>query len=1555
MPLDFNQYLPTPAPTPVAEADIDFKKYLPEKDSIELDRQSMTLGKQRALMLRDQYPHLYKDDPAAFADLYKNQVNAARSQVGLKPHEDQPIPKDDPEFLGGLSVGLAQGVTDVGGLAKSVIPFTSARSSWQQSRDLGEFVPPDAALTSKLGHVLGMVGPAFVPGLGGAKVAATGARLLGAGARATGAAALGGAAVAGGYQQAVPTYFESRDAGMGVGSSLANAAVSGVITGAVTGAFGLRGVLSVFNPKVITGVRAQIVEALKQSGVEAAEEGTDQLLQAAREKMTTNPNMTLGDALQEVGQAAFIGGVAGGAVHLGVHPEAPPRPEIPPQTGSVASGYNDQRLAELNKGVPPPAPTLPPPTIQSTPPAPTDSGLTVGKGVTEVPESVGPTQVPTVPPVTTDIRDSRIANVPTETAQSSPNGELSTPKVVNPPVNPTQPEVSHGEETVHPVQEKVENVGQEKAANVGETSGQNPKPEGELQDNIRDVEPDTVGVKNSFSAEQRQRLGMPDRETPETRAFEEMYDAGKKATEDDPDTVDRIVSDLRENPERILSDTEVGAMVKDAVDRENKMHDLLRERSDAQASGDKNAEKLANDQLIQQRELAQERVLLLERSGTASARALAARRMMSQLDYSLAKMSSVAESAVGSELTAEEHAAVEKHHLEIKSTNEQLQNRLEASKEKDALTAAEKTITELRGEVDRLKKVVPTSNVRAPKQPSKILAALTSAADKARERIKERAKNRPSYSGLDPAELTDYAIVGASHIANGLTKFAVWAKKMVEEFGKHLNPHLQEIFDASKVQVDAHDEGPNIREKLKARAEEGADPQKMRPYFREMALDIIRDGVTAREDVVDALHGQVQEAYPDLSRENVRDILSGYGDVKKLDPETAKRQLREISGELQKVAQLEALNKGQAPLASGLERQPLTAAGRILQKQVNDAKKKAGIVPVKGPNFLKSALDSAKTRIRNLIGELQTEIDTGKRLIRGKTESLSDAELVALKTQLATLREQHAEVFKTGLTDAQKLERAIAATKTNLDRWKERLADARTGKFAGPQKPGPSNAAIDAMRAQSEAARLEYERLRALEPAQKASDQAKSNADYRARLEARRADILDKIARGDFTTQKKPERMLDAETHKLRTSVEAAKRKWQARLTELEHANQSTGRKALRYAAASFGVSKSLRASLDFSALLRQGWGAMFTNPKIWAQHALKTFGDAWQTLGGKEVMDGVNAEMQGSRYYRQAQTGKLPIGVAEEAYPSSLAERIPLIGRAFKASEVVYTAFLRRLRMHIFEKMMDTAKESGVDINDPVQIRAIASVVGSLTGRAGLGRAEQIADVVNNVFFSGRKVVADWNVLTAHSFGLGLKTSFARKQALKNLAKIAAGNAMLLIIAKLFSDESVELDPRSSDFGKIKAGDTRFDVSGGRAPMIVLASRMAAAVLSHFEPFHNLNAVKNSSTGKLSQVNSGKFGAPTVLDLLEDFTLNKLSPIAAVVKNHAVGKRGMSDKPPTALEDAIDLLVPMAATNLIELLQARGATVGSVSAGAIADFFGIGTNTYAPKKKAIH
>lgn len=327
------------------------------------------------------------------------------------------------------------------------------------------------------------------------------------------------------------------------------------------------------------------------------------------------------------------------------------------------------------------------------------------------------------------------------------------------------------------------------------------------------------------------------------------------------------------------------------------------------------------------------------------------------------------------------------------------------------------------------------------------------------------------------------------------------------------------------------------------------------------------------------------------------------------------------------------------------------------------------------------------------------------------------------------------------------------------------------------------------------------------------------------------------------------------------------------------------------------GQTKGITASLDNSAIFNQGWKPMWTNPSIWAKNATETFTDIAKVMGGKNVLDEVNARIVSDPRYDLMKKAKLAVGLSEEVFPPTLAEKIPGIARLYKASETAYTGFLQKTRADIFNKMIDIAEKTGVDLNKN-ELESIGKLVNSLTGRGDFGKLEGSAvKVADTLLFSPRFLKSQIDVLTQPLTGAG-GSNFVRKQAAQNLLKIVGGTATILGIVKALDPDAVELDPRSADFGKIKIGNTRFALGGGLPGVVTLASRLGTA------------STKSSTTGKVRELNTGAFGQDTAFDVLINFFANKASPSAGVVRDFLRGRDFDGDKP-TVVSSAKNLVTP--------------------------------------------
>lgn len=714
--------------------------------------------------------------------------------------------------------------------------------------------------------------------------------------------------------------------------------------------------------------------------------------------------------------------------------------------------------------------------------------------------------------------------------------------------------------------------------------------------------PEATSARKAWTDIDREIMGNDPLQAPQRRGWQQDLDEARAKGLHEPDAAMRTATAILQNP-RALSSTETAGLVHHLARLKLEHTRLHKEVEHA----DPTDTIIAGEEILR---IEQEHDLLTEalrKSGTEKGRALASQKLTLDQDFSLITVLNRAKAATGDgALQPETRARLEALTKELEDRTRQvaeLQAKIDAAAKapapadarlEAALAETQAALTAARERAAKAQHAEHHERMLREAAEKQVPAYIRDLADRFRGRMKQsadaalariKARGTTLRAGIDPIELADYAILGAHYLTElgfegvtGAAKLAEWTNRMVKDLGAGVRAHLEEIHAAAQRRHDAELDkesrtvrsavrkkreraktpaaiaaakaaGPATIDKLKARAADGTPHADLRSYFQKLALEIVRGGTTDREKVLDELHRQVAPIFEGITREQTRDTLSGYGQWKELDKEAAKARLREITAESQKLAQLEALQRREAPKATGMERQPPSDAARALTKQVNDAKKALGISAPAGPARLKTLLETAKTRIRNQIRDLQTEIDTGTRMVRRIATPLSDPEIAALKLQLDAVRKAHQAAFTPpGLTDAQRLQLATNAAQRAAEAWEKRAADAKAGTFWSKEQPRRmSSPELEALRARAEAARAAFDELRALDPAQKASDDAKTNAAYRARLTERKAALLERMAKADFGPRpKKPAPPLDAASLAQKADVEATQQEFNA-------------------------------------------------------------------------------------------------------------------------------------------------------------------------------------------------------------------------------------------------------------------------------------------------------------------------------------------------------------------------------------------------------------------------
>ena len=401
---------------------------------------------------------------------------------------------------------------------------------------------------------------------------------------------------------------------------------------------------------------------------------------------------------------------------------------------------------------------------------------------------------------------------------------------------------------------------------------------------------------------------------------------------------------------------------------------------------------------------------------------------------------------------------------------------------------------------------------------------------------------------------------------------------------------------------------------------------------------------------------------------------------------------------------------------------------------------------------------------------------------------------------------------------------------------------------------------------------------------------------FKKRTEARIKELKQRIADGDFSTKPRPKSLeLDEEAKKLNAEREKILFQFEEEKAKAKYRQRSGPQIAFDALMSVLTLSKSLIASLDFSAPFRQGFVyTMSQDPRKTKKQMQEMF-----KLMNEENYTNWLADLKASDEYNLIKASKLfvaepsaELSAREESFMSNLGQYVPVLGKSIKTksgkevrvgfdlygkSERAYSGFLNVLRVQAFMEGATTLKEQGYTMEkNPEVFKAMADFVNNSTGRGTGGRAfENSAAALSSVFFSPRLIKSRLNLFNPVYY-YKMPPS-VRAIALKRMSKLMATSTMmvsLLAIAAAGSggddedDLKIELDPRSSDFAKIRMGDTRIDILGGFQP--------------YFRTF--VQAIKGEKkdieTGEIKKLNTD-FGGATRMSVISNLFTNKFSPIS--------------------------------------------------------------------------
>jgi hypothetical protein len=697
----------------------------------------------------------------------------------------------------------------------------------------------------------------------------------------------------------------------------------------------------------------------------------------------------------------------------------------------------------------------------------------------------------------------------------------------------------------------------------------------------------------------------------------------------------------------------------------------------------------------------------------------------------------------------------------------------------------------------------------------------------------------------------------------------------------------------------------------------------------------VRDIDTLSQKILD----MVSEEHPEITLRNVRDAITKYGKTINPAKDAIQKEINLMKRLGRLISAMEDVDGGTRPLRTGLQREKPTQQERKMQRELREKIKDLPLDHADLETEWKNSLDTIKSRLRNQIEDLEKQIAEGEKRKPERTTIAYDEEASLLRTKRDELRALLDEMTgKPELTDEQKVQRAITQMERSIEKLEKQIETGDIG-FNPRPKPlsseqltalrGVRNKLVDQLNEMRDAAGLTE---------QKKLQQAKD------RVQKRIDELQDKIRRSDYAKKEPKPVKEDSELAKLR----AEKIKWQEvydkAVYEIELKNRTPRQKAREAIVGALNIFRILKATGELSPVLIQG-GIQTVNLAVRKPKTLaKAFQKLFVALGSARKSEQYDAEMKADPNYGTMKASKLAlvepdyklelreeqfignyinniwnfIGKALENISGKVfgvTETLPLndklislfkeeykdmpkkkISEQFKdvnpllALERGLTTYMNQLRMDRFNDGIKMLEMEGKNITDnKVDYEKVAAAINSLTGRANIGRAAQISDILNTIFFSFRNTVSIINQLNPYWYATlkspndkWYKPSIAQKMATYDMIRFVTitTTAMYLLQAAAGDDEEgnpkieIETDPRSSDFMKMRMGNIRFDAFHGMIPMVVFFSRQVSG------------ETKNTK-GEVKNLGEGLF-TPTRADLLINMGANKLSPQAGIAYRYA-------------------------------------------------------------------
>ena len=683
-----------------------------------------------------------------------------------------------------------------------------------------------------------------------------------------------------------------------------------------------------------------------------------------------------------------------------------------------------------------------------------------------------------------------------------------------------------------------------------------------------------------------------------------------------------------------------------------------------------------------------------------------------------------------------------------------------------------------------------------------------------------------------------------------------------------------------------------------------------------------KDEITAKINKLKE-YGRLLSAYDDVINGN----MPKKSGLKRLKPEQKARELRRDINRLAKELDIEpvdlekqwasALEKVKSSLRNQIEdldKQIANGEKRKVErtttpldteaielKEVRDAKKKLLDELAGKPELTEEQkIAKAEAALEKSIATLQEEIDTNNIAYKEKPTPLQSAKLQELRAKKKALLEAKKELRReAGLIEEQRLKAAKNRIRNQIEDLKTRIENKD---FAKKEvKPLDADNELNTLRAEKEMIYEEYEKQKYLQELQnrsfgkKLADEALESLGLLRAVKASLDLGLIGIQLRGFTYAEllRNPVELGRKFVKLFGAIGSQSKTNKAMANIIGHPLYSLAKK-LDIGITHPDLRNEVREEMASGNLLHLIWNLPI--------HAAERFGGEKYTQKKRTAIGDAFVNAAKKQYNKLFTNSQLAINEKEKF---SAAEQWSNMN-VFEAVERGLSTYGNQLRFEEFIRGVERLKAEGKDeINHPEDYKALASYIRTFSGRAKPAGFEMNQKALNVFFFSFKNAASVFQQLnpiyylnqhvTSSDFKNGnyTKMSVANKMAMATMFKsVASTSATLLFLMAGYNamkddddeEATIERDPRSSDFGKFKIGDFRYDPWGGYIPLITLYARL-------------LTEESKKSDGSVYKFGEERFGVQNRGDAAARFLFNKESPGAQAVHHYLVSTEKVDEK----------------------------------------------------------